>query len=331
MQWVHTYEFNDRLLGSIFGALGENFSDYEVYEANPGDLLVIAVAEGRVPRPAALPEKEDAFMEELRRIGTARLEAILARSLGTRKQIEPLFIALAPPVNSDFRPFVQLEAPKARFQGSSAYALLDLASAPLPILEMAASARVTHLPEPLPAHVSSLRLRTESAALEIARGLTDRGADPLQSGEAAAIPILLALKRPGALCGSQPSKTALDQLHRAADITLANLGPQQRRAVWIERNWLGCTPRSAHVRERLDVYAAIAARDPRAMLERARSLLDGPAKGGDAWGRYLLTTAMLGAHAAGDSEEGRRLWEKYGKTLYRGEIPPYLVYLASLR
>ena len=330
VQWVHIYEFNDRLVGSIFAALDENFADYEVYEANPGDVMVVAVAEGRVPRPGPLPEKEVAFMEQLRRIGVTRSEAITGRSLGTRKQIAPLFTALAPPVNSDFRPFVQLESPRARFQGTSALALLGLASAPLPILEMVGGAPTRSLQEPVPEYVTSLRLRTQALALELGRGLTDRAADPLRSIESEAIPILLALKRPGALCDDEPSKTALDQLHKTAEITLANLPPQQRRALWIERNWLGCAPRSSHVRERLNVYAAIASRDARAMLERARAQLAGPAKGGDDWGRYLLTTAMLGAHAAGEHEEAQRLWKAYGKTFYpRGEIPPYMVYLAN--
>jgi len=70
--------------------------------------------------------------------------------------------------------------------------------------------------------------------------------------------------------------------------------------------------------------------DARAMLERARAQLTGPAKGGDDWGRYLLATAMLGAHAVGEHEEGRQLWERYRNTFYpRGEIPPYMVYLAN--
>ena len=54
VQWLQTYEFNDRLLGSILAALGENFSDYEIYELNGVDLIVVAVAEGHVPRPGPL-------------------------------------------------------------------------------------------------------------------------------------------------------------------------------------------------------------------------------------------------------------------------------------
>jgi len=332
VQWLQVYEFNDRLLGSILGALGENFSDYEVFESNPGDLLVVAVVEGTVPRAAPLPSKETAFMEQLNRLGIRRTEEISARSLGTKTHIGPLFSALAAPVNSDFYPFVQLEAPKTRFQGSRAQGLLSLATAPLPILEMTGGAPMAYLKEPVPDFVSSLRVRAQSAALEIARVLADRSADPLRSSEASVIPILLALKHPAALCSDEPPKAALEQLRQAAEITLSSLAPEHRRALWIDRKWLGCTPRSSHVRERLDVYAAIAARDARAMLGRSRALLSGPAKGGDDWGRYLLLTAMLGGHASGEHEEADRLWGQYRKALYpRNDIPPYVLYLVNLR
>src|SRR5882762_1249623 len=150
VQWLHVYEFNDRLLGSIVSALGENFSDYEIYESNPGDLLVIAVAEGRVPRPNPLPEKEQAFMEQLRRIGVTRSEEIAVRRLGAKKQIGPLFAALGAPVNSDFHPFVQLEAPRSRFDGSMARAIQELATAPLPVLEMTGGTRGVYLTQPAP-------------------------------------------------------------------------------------------------------------------------------------------------------------------------------------
>jgi hypothetical protein len=196
---------------------------------------------------------------------------------------------------------------------------------------MAAGAAATYLPEPVAEYVTSPRIRLQSAALEIARGLTDRAADPLDSREPAAIGILLALKRPGALCGDEPSKTALEQLHRAAEITIANLAPERRRALWIERKWLGCTPRSPEVRERLKVYAAIAARDKPAMLALARALLAGPERERDNWDRYLLAAAMLGALAAGEHEEARRLWESYGNKLYPGgDVPPQVVYLVNL-
>jgi hypothetical protein len=68
------------------------------------------------------------------------------------------------------------------------------------------------------------------------------------------------------------------------------------------------------------------------MLERARKLLAGPAVGGDDWGRFLLLTAMLGGHAAGEHEEADRLWQTYRKAFYPGgAIPPHVVYVSNLR
>jgi len=330
VQWLQVYEFNDVLLASILGALRENFSDYEIYESNPGDLLVLAVAEGRVPRLGPLPVKEKGFMEQLARLGITRIEEIRARSLGTMRQLEPLFAPLAAPVNSDFRPFVQLEAARARFEGSHAQGPLSLALAPLPILEMLGDTSRAHLHAPVPAYDPALGIRRQSVAAEIARLLSDRASDPLHSEEKLAVEIALALRYPGALCGESPSKTALDHLQLAAEVTLSSLDPAQLRPLWIERKWPGCSPRSQHVRDRLDVYAAVAARDPGAMLARARALLAAPATGGDNWGRFLLNTAMLGAHAAGEHAEAQELWGRYSRAFYpSGDIPPYAVYLAD--
>jgi hypothetical protein len=143
---------------------------------------------------------------------------------------------------------------------------------------------------------------------------------------------LLALKRPGALCGATVSRVTLDELHRAAELTLAHLAPDLRRKLWIERRWLDCPPAriAPQARQRLDLYAAIAARDARAMHARADALLKlGSSEGGDEWGRYLLVTAMLGARAAGEHAEVQRLWETFRKQLYKKAIPSHVVYLVN--
>jgi hypothetical protein len=177
-------------------------------------------------------------------------------------------------------------------------------------------------------------LRTRSTALAIARGLLDRSAKSLQTAEPAILPTLLVLKQPGALCGTAPSQAAIEHLHGAAERTLVKLAPDLRRVLWIERRWLDCARAglAPRVRQRLELYAAIAARDAPAMLARARALLErGSAAGGDDFGRFLLVTALLGARAAGEHEEARRIWREYGTVLYRGSaIPPHVSYVANL-
>lgn len=335
VQWLQLYEFNDQLLGSVLAALGENFSDYEVYESNTADIIVVAVAEGRVPSPSPLPEKEAAFIRQLSRVGIRRLEDVTVRSAGSKSTIAPLFAALSAPANSDFHPYVQLEATRARFQGSRAQAVLYLKGAVLPIVEMVGGARTAFLREPDDDVVPSFLMHSQSAALQLQRGLVEQSEDPLKTTDDTVRLALLTLKRPGALCGPAPSRIAIEQLHRAAEITLAHLAPKPRRTLWIERSWIGCTSDrlSPTVRERLDLYSAIAERNAHAMLKHARALLaQGPKGEGDDWGRYLLLTAMLGARAAGDHEEARQLWRTYNSALYAGGvIPPHVVYVANLQ
>jgi hypothetical protein len=168
----------------------------------------------------------------------------------------------------------------------------------------------------------------------IARGLLQRPAEPLQNPDPAVLTTLLVLKRPGALCGASPSRTAIEHLHRAAELTLAKLAPEPRHALWVERRWVDCAPGklSQRVRQRLELYAAIASRDAPAMLARAKALLEqGSADGGDDFGRFLLLTALLGAQTAGEREEAQRVWRAYGSALYRGEtIPPHVKFVAGL-
>jgi hypothetical protein len=121
---------------------------------------------------------------------------------------------------------------------------------------------------------------------------------------------------------------AIERLQAAADTTLGGLSPERAQAFWKERKWLSCTPRSALVRDHLEVYSAVASRDAKAMLSRARALLKGPPTGGDSWGRFLLGTALLGAVASGDPQEAQRLWKTYGGSLYpSGEVPLYVYYI----
>jgi hypothetical protein len=199
---------------------------------------------------------------------------------------------------------------------------------------MVGGAPAVYLREPDDDTVPSFLLHSQSSALDLQRGLVGHSVDPLKTTDETVRLALLTLKRPGALCGLAPSKIAIAQLHRTAEITLAHLAPELRRTLWIERKWIGCNSDglSPAVRQRLDLYSAIAARNARAMLEQARALLgQGPQGEGDEWGRYLLLTAMLGAQAARDPEETRRLWNIYGNTLYpSGTIPSYVIYVVNL-
>jgi hypothetical protein len=281
-----------------------------------------------------LPDKEKVFMPHLARLGIRRLEEITVRRIGSKRVIEPLFSPLAPPVNSDFRPFVQIEAPRTRFERRTASAILALSNAPLPILEMVGGAPIAYLREPAAEFEFALSVRAQSLALRLARTLIDPKADPLAASDDDGVRLaLLTLKQQGALCTKAPLRTVVERLQWAAEMTLVHLAPPLRRKLWIEGRWMGCTPAqmSPPMRNRFRIYAAIAARDSRAMLERARAQLEAPPEGGDDWGRFLLLTAMLGGHVSGQHEEAQRLWSAHRGALYPGgAAPQHVTYIANL-
>ena len=328
VQWLQFYELNDRLLGSMFAAMDTVFADYDVYQTSAGDLAVLAVREGRIPLPGELPAEQTGFLAELAKIGITRREHVLARRVGTKRQLAPLYAQFRPPVNSDYYPFVQLEATRARFAQGGAGAMLGLANATLPINELLAGTE--------PAYLSSEHLSGNTGRLLYLQSALDvysilaKGSYP---AERTAPFAALALKQPGAMCGAKPGKHALEQLHFAAMQTLATLAPKMRHELWVEPRWLGCplARASAEVRERFAIYRAIAERDAPAMLARARVPLEDERKVEVEWGRYLLLTAMLGAQASGQRDEAHRLWQKHSPALTIGGAAPFELYVLNWR
>jgi hypothetical protein len=196
-----------------------------------------------------------------------------------------------------------------RFLQQHADALVDLAGAPLPVLEMLAGTEVTYLSAPAP-RAGFGRYTQMVDALGLRRAIVDQ---PVSGADLRAF--------------------ALRHLHSVAADTLAHLGPPQRMALWAEPRWLGCplSRTAPSVRARFAVYRAIAERDARGMLRQARALLEAPPSRDPEWARFLLTTAVLGAQASGQAEEARRLWQLHAPTLIPGGAKPHERYVADWR
>ena len=328
VQWLHLYELDDRLLGSMLAAMGETFADYEVYQSSVGDLAVLAVREGKVPQPQEPAAAQAGFRGELAKVGITRLEQVMARRIGSKRQLGPLFAQFPAAPNSDFYPLVQLEATRARFAQRGANAIVDLANSALPANEMLGGLPMGALSAD---HASGTtgRILQMQAALDV-HGVLARNRDP---AERLAPAVALALRQPGALCGKRVTGAMLEQLHGAALQTLSHLPPAARRELWVEPRWLGCPLARAGlaVRERFAVYGAIAARDARAMHRHAAALLDDERPVVEDWGRFLLLTAVLGAKASAQPAEAQRLWDKHAPLLFKGPLAPSERYIADWR
>jgi predicted membrane-bound spermidine synthase len=125
LQWLQIYDLDDASVLRVLGAIDTVFSDWRVYQVGADDILIAAA-------PTSLPDEDWA--------GVARLPALAEDlcgpdAIGT-ETLETTLLAddelLAGAVmrtggfNSDFRPVLDLQAERHRFQRASASGFLEL-------------------------------------------------------------------------------------------------------------------------------------------------------------------------------------------------------------
>jgi len=136
VQWIQLYEFNDTLLLSILSALSENFEDYAIYLANDVDIVIVAKKSVSLNQPDWSNLLDNNFKSVLKRQSINSSSDLEIRKVGDKQILEPLFLMYNTNSNSDYYPFVDLNAGKARFKNSKAALLFNINDSGLPILEM---------------------------------------------------------------------------------------------------------------------------------------------------------------------------------------------------
>lgn len=133
-QWVQTYELSTELFASLANAIGERFAYYEIYAMTGTNLLFIAS-----DQPLQGSTKFDLLDSRLKRLLLAfdiRDElALEAHRLATKQQLGGLFKEFSTLVNSDYFPYVDQRAVKARFLRQWANGITSLKYGELPIEE----------------------------------------------------------------------------------------------------------------------------------------------------------------------------------------------------
>jgi spermidine synthase len=120
VQWIHFYEFNDDLMASVLKAMAPHFRDYAVYSLGNGDGIIVASTTAMLPEPDFERILSGALGEEVRRIGYGAPLDIALAQIGTRATLAELLDRSPAPPNSDFHPYVDLHAVRARFEGQEA-------------------------------------------------------------------------------------------------------------------------------------------------------------------------------------------------------------------
>lgn len=126
-QWVHIYDINDRLVMTVLAAVQKEFVNYEVFMAAPTDMLIIASADAKVPRPDWSVFQYPDIARDLCHQIPLTSEALEATRLGNRRSLGPL-VSKTLAINSDFYPHLDNGAERSRYLSEQASGIYGLSA-----------------------------------------------------------------------------------------------------------------------------------------------------------------------------------------------------------
>jgi predicted membrane-bound spermidine synthase len=274
VQWVQIYETDVSVVASIVKAMSPHFHDYQIFNTDDADILIIASVNGAIP-PIRTSVLDGGTAAELRRVGIELPAQFGLHRIGSKKTLDPLFASFPAPANSDYFPFVDLTAPKMRFLKKTAQSLSDLNLQQIPLMEL--------LGEPgVPANA----IRTDRVQF-LARENAVQGAlairEALTTGDLTHVSValgkdLVAITAPKTLC-AQPGvvRAWLDSVQWIATKTTPYLAAEDLTPVWQAVRSSACFAEAkGNDRTLLDYLESLARRDRQAIVAHGSALLDAP-------------------------------------------------------
>jgi len=306
VQWVQIYETDIGIVASIVKALSPHFGAYAIYNLNDQDVLIVATRAAALPAPTARVFQWPRTRAELDRIGVQSLSDLQSRRIGDERTIGPLFSSLPVPTNSDFFPFVDLNAPRLRFTLANAFELPRLTALSVPVLDLLhpvspASATLE------PSHHSPLARDLQvRRALAIRRALSNGRLDDLDTVSAAT---LLLIRTSDERCANpQVQDTWKTAARNIGAMTATYLNPSELADVWSSIRSTPCyRDASGGHRAWADLLAAVAARDAAQIVTQGTRLLERPAALSTDELTYLTTVTASAYLGVGQVPQARAL------------------------
>ena len=322
-QWLQLYEIEPRLVASVMMALAPTFADYAIYATDDANMLILA---GKSSAAGAIGEhvfRQPKIAAELRRHGIHSVGDLDVRRVADRQVLQPLFESYGSPPNSDFYPFLDLNAVRSRFLDHSANGILALKSAPVPVLDILTRDARAQRHDP-PSREGGVATKDGFALLQIVQGARAVRDFLIDRSEAALRRVPPGLRRDVQLVGAglrgctgaAHAQQWLRGLVGVAAAVNPGLGAGDRQQIWqlIETSpCLRALPPAG--KSWVSLFASVGARDARRIADIGQSVL--PSSGGlsPSWRGYALAAAMAGNLVLGENGESMRLWARYGPQL----------------
>jgi predicted membrane-bound spermidine synthase len=313
VQWFQLYEIDPSLVASVLRALADNFEDYAIYAATDSDLLIVAGDRETLAKPLYDVFQMPGVAAELRKVHVQRIGDLDVRRLGGRASLHPLFLSYGAPANSDYAPYLDLNASRYRFLQSGAGELTKVGTEGVPIIAMLESRK--HVVRPLSYDGDDFLERIELARrARYARDFYLGAKPPVPRGIPAELEKNLELsKMRGLECvDAQTFDVWLHSLFQVARTVNPVLDPAEADAVWSQFERAPCYKRLAIEDQRwLRLFRAVGARDARAMASLADEILASGRELPPGQRQFLLTASLTGNILAGQLDRAQAAWDKH--------------------
>ena len=295
VQWLQGYDLDMLLTSTVIKALENSFAHFEIYAANEGDYLIVASVKRPLPALTARAVALEPLAGQLDRLKVRRVADLQVRWLGDERRLGALAALYPISANSDYFPVLGYGAPKTRFTHSGSELMPEMLRWSLGVVANPAPRwpAVGDLSGPVAATARSLYAADEIAS-SIERGVP--AAMPHVDDE-----LLAAYHRIAGACGEpgDPAVTA-EALNSVAELVVPFADPARQPGFWSAAPFK-CMREVPALRSRIDLYAALGARDHARVRALAAALLDESAKEGA--DRYLAGYALLAAIASAEAED----------------------------
>jgi predicted membrane-bound spermidine synthase len=330
VQWFQLYEIDVSLVASVLRALGDNFPDYAIYASTDNDLLIVAGDAATLAQPLADVFREPGLAKELRTVELRNLADLQIRKIATRATIEPLVQSFHVPPNSDYYPYLDLNAARYRFLQQGAGDLVRLAAENLPVIPMLEGSAT--LPQVSLDGTEFFNRIEQMRRAQYIRDtyLNPHPPEPLAMPRALQKDLELASLRALDCWNPSGHDAWLHSLFQVAIVVNPFLAPEESGAIWRRFETADCySTLPGQYKLWIALFKAVGARDAGAMASLAEQLFALPSDLPAESRRYLLTAAMTGFIAQNKPGEALRVWERYSPRISgddRGQLMLRLLY-----
>lgn len=308
VQWVQIYEIDLPLVASIVKALSHHFPDYALYNTDNSNLLIVAKRDGELQPISDHLFSQIELARELQIVGIHGGDDLRSRLIGTRASLQSLFERVEVPANSDFYPYLDLHAARARYVGAWAIGLTALGTADLPYLDLLEPGFKHADPQHVRPNPQFMRSRLINEAKIVANAIKHGGTVAMPP--ALGMPVM-ALQQDGD-CGATHS-TRLAALYELGKRAAPLLTVSDNDALWRKVAGFPCIAGDPELSGLLHLITAVGHRDAEVMVKAARAILvSNPPDDKSPIGQYPLKALVLGELAAGRPHLAIDAWNRYG-------------------